>query len=91
MCFSSSFRLHGYPISTSSPVALVSRLLVRRTFYLLSLLLIYGYYCLVCFFAIIPLSRLFEYGGEQMTYYVGKDLGDLILVTLNKSVPCLVP
>lgn len=38
----------------------------------------------VCFLAIIPLERLFDFGGEQMGYYVGKDLGDLIVVTLNK-------
>lgn len=41
----------------------------------------------VSFFAIIPLERLFEYGGEQMLYYLGKDLGELLLITLNKSVP----
>ncbi|KAG7096686.1 hypothetical protein E1B28_004100 [Marasmius oreades] len=36
--------------------------------------------------AIIPLERLFDYGGEQMAFYVGKDLGDLIVVTLNNAV-----
>ena len=41
----------------------------------------------VSFFAIIPLERLFDYGGEQMSYYLGKDLGGLLIITLNKSVP----
>ena len=40
----------------------------------------------VSFFAIIPLERLFDYGGEQMSYYLGKDLGELLIITLNKSV-----
>ena len=41
----------------------------------------------VSFFAIIPLQRLFDYGGEQMSYYLGKDLGELLIITLHKSVP----
>ncbi|KAJ7591409.1 hypothetical protein C8J56DRAFT_1136827 [Mycena floridula] len=40
----------------------------------------------LCFLSIIPLAHLFEYGGEQMSYYCGKDLGDLIVVTLNNAV-----
>ncbi|KIY71568.1 hypothetical protein CYLTODRAFT_345788 [Cylindrobasidium torrendii FP15055 ss-10] len=40
----------------------------------------------LCFLAILPLEHLFEYGGEQMTFYVGKDLGDLLVVTLNNVV-----
>ena len=40
----------------------------------------------VSFIAIIPLARLFEYGGDQMALYTGKDLGDLVVVTLNKYV-----
>ncbi|EJD00396.1 uncharacterized protein FOMMEDRAFT_91401 [Fomitiporia mediterranea MF3/22] len=40
----------------------------------------------LCFLAIIPLERLFEFGGEQMALYTGKDLGDLIIVTLNNAV-----
>jgi hypothetical protein len=43
----------------------------------------------VSFFAIIPLERLFDYGGEQMSYYLGKDLGGLLTITLNKSVPSI--
>ncbi|PPQ92382.1 hypothetical protein CVT25_008732 [Psilocybe cyanescens] len=40
----------------------------------------------LCFFAIVPLERLFDYGGEQMAFYLGKDLGDLVVVTLNNAV-----
>ncbi|KAF9268226.1 hypothetical protein L218DRAFT_602819 [Marasmius fiardii PR-910] len=36
--------------------------------------------------AIMPLQKLFDFGGEQMSFYVGKDLGDLIVVTLNNAV-----
>ncbi|KAF9057456.1 hypothetical protein BJ165DRAFT_1334306 [Panaeolus papilionaceus] len=38
------------------------------------------------FFAVIPLEHLFDYGGEQMAYYLGKDFGDLLTVTLNNAV-----
>ena len=41
---------------------------------------------LVCFAAILPLARLFHYGGEQLAIYLGKDIGDLAIVTLNKFV-----
>ncbi|PPR03874.1 hypothetical protein CVT26_000872 [Gymnopilus dilepis] len=40
----------------------------------------------LCFFAIIPLERLFDWGGEQMAYYLGKDIGDLVVITLNNAV-----
>lgn len=40
----------------------------------------------LCFFAIVPLEHLFDYGGEQMAYYLGKDMGDLLVVTLNNAV-----
>lgn len=43
----------------------------------------------VCFVSIIPLEKLFDFGGEQMALYTGKDLGDLIIVTLNKCVAFL--
>lgn len=36
--------------------------------------------------SILPLARFLEYGGEQLAFYVGKDLGDLIRVTLSKYV-----
>ncbi|KAJ7634972.1 hypothetical protein FB45DRAFT_910386 [Roridomyces roridus] len=38
------------------------------------------------FVALIPLAKLLEYGGDQMTFYLGPDLGDLLVVTLNNSV-----
>lgn len=38
----------------------------------------------VCFIAIIPLEKMFDWGGEQMALYLGKDLGDLLIITLNK-------
>ena len=41
----------------------------------------------VCFIAIIPHEKLFDYYGEQMKLYLGKDVGDLLTITLNKYVP----
>ena len=38
----------------------------------------------VCFLAIIPMEGMFDWGGEQIALYLGKDLGDLVIVTLNK-------
>jgi hypothetical protein len=38
----------------------------------------------VCFLGIVPLEKLFDYGGEQLAMYCGDDLGDLIVITLNK-------
>lgn len=29
---------------------------------------------------------MFDWGGEQMAYYLGHDLGELLIVTLNKYV-----
>ncbi|KZV70950.1 hypothetical protein PENSPDRAFT_664752 [Peniophora sp. CONT] len=40
----------------------------------------------LCFLTIIPLERLFDWGGEQMAMYCGEDLGDLIIITLNNAV-----
>jgi Ca2+:H+ antiporter len=40
----------------------------------------------VSFMAIIALEKLFDWGGEQLAMYCGPDLGDLIVVTLNKCV-----
>ncbi|KAJ7937359.1 hypothetical protein B0H13DRAFT_2176995 [Mycena leptocephala] len=40
----------------------------------------------LCFLSIIPLEKLFDYGGEQMAFYLGADLGDLLVVTLNNTV-----
>ncbi|KAF9076521.1 hypothetical protein BDP27DRAFT_801689 [Rhodocollybia butyracea] len=40
----------------------------------------------LCLLAIIPLEKLFDFGGEQMAFYLGKDIGDLVVVTLNNAV-----
>ncbi|KAK7061444.1 vacuolar calcium ion transporter [Favolaschia claudopus] len=40
----------------------------------------------LCFLAIVPLEKLFEYGGEQMMFYLGEDLGELLIITLNNTV-----
>ena len=40
----------------------------------------------VCFLSIIPLERLFDWCGEQMTLYLGLTLGDLLAITLNNAV-----
>jgi hypothetical protein len=49
----------------------------------------------VSFLAIIPLEGLTEWGGDQMALYLGKDFGDLLIVTCHKyacpqstRVPC---
>ncbi|TDL20377.1 hypothetical protein BD410DRAFT_790844 [Rickenella mellea] len=39
-----------------------------------------------CFLSIMPLEHIFDYGGEQMSMYCGRDLGDLVAVTLNNAV-----
>ena len=39
---------------------------------------------IVAFLSIVPLEKLFDWGGEQLALYCGEDLGDLIVVTLNK-------
>lgn len=38
----------------------------------------------VAFLAIMPLEKLFDFGGEQLAMYCGEDIGDLIIITLNK-------
>ncbi|KAL4244451.1 Ca(2+):cation antiporter (CaCA) family protein [Abortiporus biennis] len=38
------------------------------------------------FITIIPLEKLFDWGGEQMAIFLGKDLGDLLIITLNNAV-----
>jgi len=40
----------------------------------------------LCFFSIVPLARFLEFGGEQLSFYLGKDLGDLVRVTLSNAV-----
>ncbi|KAL0949153.1 hypothetical protein HGRIS_009234 [Hohenbuehelia grisea] len=44
----------------------------------------------LCFAALIPLSKLLEYGGEQLALYCGQTLGDLIVVTLSNAVEALL-
>ena len=38
----------------------------------------------VSFLALVPLEHFFDWGGEQVALYCGRDLGDLIIITLNK-------
>ncbi|RXW25848.1 hypothetical protein EST38_g60 [Candolleomyces aberdarensis] len=38
------------------------------------------------FMAIIPLEGLTEWGGDQMALYLGKDFGDLLIVTCHNAV-----
>ncbi|THH13160.1 hypothetical protein EW146_g7031 [Bondarzewia mesenterica] len=38
------------------------------------------------FLSIIPLEKLFDWGGEQLALYCGVDIGDLIVITLNNAV-----
>ncbi|KAG6850054.1 hypothetical protein H0H93_001870 [Arthromyces matolae] len=38
-----------------------------------------------CFLALVPLEWLFDWGGEQMEFYLGHQLGDLVVITLNNS------
>ncbi|KAI0072620.1 hypothetical protein K474DRAFT_1667609 [Panus rudis PR-1116 ss-1] len=40
----------------------------------------------LCFLSIIPLEKMFDWGGEQMSLYLGKSIGDLLIVTLNNAV-----
>ncbi|KAF5369982.1 hypothetical protein D9758_001322 [Tetrapyrgos nigripes] len=41
---------------------------------------------ILCLVAIVPLQQLFEYGGSQLAFYVGKQIGDLIIISLNNIV-----
>ncbi|KAH9895936.1 hypothetical protein C8Q73DRAFT_643814 [Cubamyces lactineus] len=44
----------------------------------------------LCFLGIIPLECIFDWGGEQMALYLGKDLGDLLIITLNNAVEAVL-
>ncbi|KAM5541651.1 hypothetical protein V8D89_004841 [Ganoderma adspersum] len=44
----------------------------------------------LCFLAIIPMEGMFDWGGEQIALYLGKDLGDLVIVTLNNAVEAVL-
>lgn len=82
----SSVRL-GFPLQTLEPrqdfctcvPSLGSKSLIR----LLIEVRVFGS---VCFLSIIPLERLFDWCGEQMTLYLGLTLGDLLAITLNNAV-----
>ncbi|KAG6866494.1 hypothetical protein C0991_003038 [Blastosporella zonata] len=39
-----------------------------------------------CFLSIVPLEWLFHWGGEQMAHYLGTQLGDLVMISLNNVV-----
>ena len=45
----------------------------------------------VCFLGIVSLEKMFDWGGEQLAMYCGPDLGDLIIITLNKYVYFISP
>ncbi|OCH88001.1 hypothetical protein OBBRIDRAFT_735268 [Obba rivulosa] len=38
------------------------------------------------FLSIVPLERMFDWGAEQMAYYLGEELGELLIITLNNAV-----
>lgn len=40
----------------------------------------------LCFVAIMPLSKILDFGGEQLALYCGRTVGDLIVITLNNAV-----
>ena len=40
----------------------------------------------VCFLSIIPLEKLFDWCGDQMTLFLGSSLGDLLTISLNNAV-----
>ncbi|KAF7789150.1 hypothetical protein EIP86_000087 [Pleurotus ostreatoroseus] len=41
----------------------------------------------LCFLAIVPMENIFDWGGEQMAIYLGKELGELVIITLNNYNP----
>ncbi|QRV95547.1 Sodium/calcium exchanger protein [Ceratobasidium sp. AG-Ba] len=40
----------------------------------------------VAFLGVIPLAKLLDYGGEQMSLYLGESLGDLLSITLGNAI-----
>lgn len=34
----------------------------------------------------IPIAKMFDWGGEQLAMYCGTSLGDLIIITMNNSI-----
>ena len=45
---------------------------------------------IVCFLAMVPLQKIFEWGGEKVGAFLGKELHDLLVITLSKSVRFLL-
>ncbi|KAH9939646.1 uncharacterized protein BXZ73DRAFT_43395 [Epithele typhae] len=44
----------------------------------------------LCFLSIIPMEGMLDWGGEQMTLYLGKQFGDLLIITLNNAVEAVL-
>ena len=42
--------------------------------------------CIVCFIAMIPLQKMFDWGGEEISAFLEEDLRDLLVITLSKYV-----
>lgn len=40
----------------------------------------------VCFIAMIPLQKIFDWGGDEISAFLDEDLRDLLVITLSKSV-----
>jgi Ca2+:H+ antiporter len=59
---------------------------IARSRFIIRLLIWVGAFWSVCFLSIIPLEKLFDWCGEQMTIYLGLTLGDLLAITLNNAV-----
>ena len=76
-----SFLSPGHPTSKDGDTGQLSHVCHANDFFLSRL---FNFILLVCFLAIVPLEKLFDYGGEQLALYCGEDLGDLIVITLNK-------
>ncbi|THH13152.1 hypothetical protein EW146_g7028 [Bondarzewia mesenterica] len=38
------------------------------------------------FLAIMPLAKIFDWAGEQLSMYCGEDIGDLVVITLSNAV-----
>lgn len=40
----------------------------------------------VCFIAMMPLQKIFDWGGDEIGAYLNDDLRDLLIITLSKRV-----
>lgn len=63
------------PVTSSSGLVSVKECCYRSQFHTWSV---------VAFLGLMPLEQIFDWGGEQMALYLGKEIGDLLIVTLNK-------